>query len=278
MDTNTDTQPNVDIQPNVDTGFDGSNLPSAQDELNSSLEKFQLNDEFVTKNFKDGKLYGRFDSLEAVLNTLHSVETKYSNVMREIKSSDGQTQSTETKTTQTEEVSVLEVAQPAINKFMQNDFSFDGLDADIANIAEQSGVSVAEIKLAALEMKENVIKAYDIVGGKDEYNAMIEWGKTNLSEAKRIDFDKALTSGFGEYAIKGLYQDFKAAEGNSTQPYKRIEGDSGGNVGVRPYASFQELVRDREYLQTPSGKADKGARDAHARRLSLTPDSVIFGR
>lgn len=274
---NMETNPNVDPQTADDAGFDNGNLPSAQDELNSSLEKFQLNDEFVSKHFKNGKLYGRFDSLEAVLNTLHSVETKYSNVMRDLKSSDGQ-QAEGQQAQQTQEpVNVIEVAQPAIAKFIGNDFNFEGLDNDINDIAQKAGISVAEVKLAALEMKEQISKAYDIVGGKSEYQAMIEWGKTNLSEAQRKDFDKALNSGMGEFAIKGLYQDFKASNPQQQQ-YRRIEGEGGGNVGARPYATFQELVKDREYLNTPQGRSDKAAREAHARRLSLTPPNVIYGR
>lgn len=269
-----ETNPTIDPQIEGDTGFDAGSLPSAQDEINSSLEKFQLTDEIVQKHFKNGKLNGRFDSLEAVLNTLHAVETKYSNVMRDIKSGEPQG---DTPPQTTEPVNVLEVAQPAIGKFIENNFSFDGLDTDIAEIAKQSGVSVAEVKLAALEMKEQVTKAYEIVGGRDEYNAMIEWGKTNLPESKRADFDKALNSGMGEYAIKGLYQDFKASN-PTEQQYRRLEGDSGANVGIRPYGSFQELAKDREYLQSPKGRSDKAAREAHSRRLSITPDSTIYGR
>lgn len=272
---NTDGATTIDPQANA-TEFEGGNLPSAQDDLNSSLEKFQLNDEFIDKNFKNGKLFGRFDSLEAVLNTLHSVETKYSNVMRDIKSPDAQQAEGQQTPATTEPVNVFEVAQPAIGKFIENDFSFEGLDTDIAEIAKQSGVSVAEVKLAALEMKESITKAYDVVGGKAEYQAMIEWGKATLSEGQRKDFDKALNSGMGEFAIKGLYQDFKASNPQDTA-YRRIEGDGGGNVGVRPYGTFQELAKDREYLSTAQGRNDKAAKEMHSRRLQITPETTIYG-
>lgn len=271
---NMETNPNVDPQTADNSDFDTGNLPSAQDELNSALEKFQLNDEFVSKHFKNGKLYGRFDSFEAVLNTLHSVETKYSNVMRDIKSPEAQpTQDGQAQAP----VNIVEVAQPAITKFIENDFNFEGLDNEINDIAQKSGVSVAEIKLAALEMKEELSKAYNVVGGKAEYEAMIDWGKANLSEAQRKDFDKALKSGMGEFAIKGLYQDFKASNPNQ-QSYRCLEGDASGNVGIRPYATFQELTKDREYLSTPQGRNDKAAREAHSRRLAITSESVIYGR
>lgn len=273
MDINTDgTQTNVETQQTAP--IDGGNLPSSQEELQSSLEKFQFNDEFVQKNFKDGKLFGRFDSMEAVLNTLHSVETKYSNVMRDIKSTENQ----QPAQTQAQTVDIVEVVQPAISKFVENDFNFEGLDNDIAEVAQKAGVSVAEVKLAALEMKESINKAYNIVGGKEEYSAMLGWAKENLSDAQRSAFDKSLATGLGEYAIKGLYQEFKSANPDGNQTYRRMEGDSGSGVGIRPYATFAELSKDRAYLQTPQGKNDIAARELHSKRLERTPQNVIYGR
>lgn len=275
---NTGIDPQIDPQTQVDGGsdvIDGGNLPSAQDDLTGSLEKFQLNDEFVAKNFKNGKLFGRFDSLEAVLNTLHSVETKYSNVMRDIKSSDGQ--QTEAQP-QTQEVNIQEIAQPVIEKFVANDFNYEGLDNEIAQLAEQTGKSVAEIKLAALEIKEQVTKAYNIVGGKEEYNQMLSWAKSSLSDEQKADFDKALNSNFSAYAIKGLYAEYKSTVGGEPAQRTRIEGDGSGNVGVRGYSTFQELSRDRAYLLTPQGRSDRAAQELHRRRLNLTSDNVIYNR
>ena len=252
---------------------DAGGLPSVVDENTSNLDKFQLNDEFVTKNFKNGKLFGRFDSLEAVLNTLQSVETKYSNVMRDIKS-DGTAPDTQVVAP---EVSIQEVAQPIISKFVENDFNYDGMDAEIADLAQQSGKSVAEIKLAALEIKEQVTKAYSVVGGKEEYNAMLNWAKTTLDESKKADFHKALSNGMGEYAIKGLHADYTASLGGAQQP-QRLQGDGSGNVGTRGYASLQEIGRDKAYLATQQGRSDTAAQEAHRRRMNLTPDAVIYGR
>lgn len=252
--------------------LDGGNLPSSVEENSSNLDKFQLSDEFVSKHFKNGKLYGRFDSLEAVLNTLQAVETKHSNLVRDMKS--GKIEQSEPVV----ETPIVEVAQPIIQKFVANDFSYDGLDSDIQELSQQTGKSVAEIKLAALEMKEQISKAYSVVGGKEEYNAMLDWAKSSLSDSAKTDFDKSLTTGLGEYAIKGLYNDYKMSSGTEPQQARRIEGDGSGNVGVRGYGSLQEIARDKAYLESRQGRSDSAAQQMYQRRMSLTPDSVIYGR
>jgi len=255
-------------------GLDAGNLPSAIEENTANLGKFSLDDEFVAKNFKNGKLYGRFDSLEAVLNTLQSVETKYSNVMRDIKSGESNNQTVEPVGA---EVPIFEVAKPVIDKFIANDFSYEGLDAEINELAQQTGKSHAEIKLAALEIKEQITKAYSVVGGSEEYNAMLDWAKATMDDSKKADFDKSLNTGLGEFAIKGLYAEYKASNGISTQP-QRIQGDGSGNVGLRGYSSLQEIAKDKAYLESRQGRSDTAAQQTYQRRMNLTEDRIIYGR
>ena len=255
----------------VDDGSDDAgNLPSSREEMGDALSRFQINDEFASKNFKNGKLFGRFDSLEAVLNTLHSVETKYSNVMRDIKAPES--------APQTQEVPIYEVVQPLVSKFAENGYSYEGLDTDIAELSQQTGKSVAEIKLAAIEIRDQVSKAYGIVGGKEEYTAMLGWAQTNLSDTEKKGFDASLKSGMGELAIEGLHARYKNSNPSDAPQPRRIEGDSAGNVGIRPYSTFAELSRDRQYLQTSAGQRDTAAKMIHEKRMGLTPDSTIFGR
>jgi hypothetical protein len=254
--------------------IDASNLPSMQQEFQEAMGKFTITDEFAQANFKNGKLYGRFDSIEAVLNTLHDVETKYSNVMRDIKSAPPAS----APNPPAPEVPITEIAQPIIKKYIDNNFNYDGMDAEIAQLSQETGKSVAEIKLAAIEARELVTKAHSIVGGKSNYDAMIQWGMANLNDSQKSDFDKALNSGMGEYAIKGLYNDYQTAQqasGNS-QP-SRIEGDGSGSMGIKPYGTFKELADDRAYL-SGKGRNDTAAHAIHKQRMMITPDNVVYGR
>lgn len=264
--------PPTDTSPQLDT-LDSGNLPSSQEELGATLEKFQITDEFASKNFKNGKLFGRFDSLEAVLNTLHAVETKHANTMRDIKS----TESTTTATPEPQ-APIHEVIQPLVSKFAENGYSYEGMDAEIEQLATETGKSVAEIKLAAIEVRDQVNKAYAVVGGKEEYQGMIEWASENLTDAEKRGFDNSLKTGMGELAIEGLHARYKNANAEGRPSPRRIEGDGSGNVGIRGYATSAELFRDRAYLQTSAGQRDAGAKAMHEKRMNLTPDSVIFGR
>lgn len=265
------TPPVADGQLDNTVELDAGNLPSHREELGEALSKFEINDEFAAKNFKNGKLYGRFDSLEAVLNTLHAVETKYSNVMREQKAG-------EAAPAPQQEVNIVEVVQPLVSKFADNGYNYEGMDAEIAELSQQTGKSVAEIKLAAIEVRDQVNKAYNIVGGKEEYTAMLGWAKDNLTDAEKQGFDNSLKTGMGELAIEGLHARYKNSNPANQPTPRRIEGDSGGNVGIRPYATFAELAKDRAYLQTSAGQRDSAARAIHDKRMALTPDSTIFGR
>ena len=137
----------------------------------------------------------------------------------------------------------------------------------------------AEVKLAALEMREQLTKAYSLVGGKAEYQAMLDWGMQNLPKKQQAQFDRAIKQGMGEFAIEGLYNRFKAATSGNQPTPQRISGDSSSNQGaMRPYASFQELAADRQYIQSARGRTDTAARKLHEARLSITPENVIYGR
>lgn len=263
---------NANQEAPVDAGVeDAGNLPSAVEEQVNALDKFKIDEEFAASNFKNGKLYGRFDSLEDVLNTLKAVETKHSNVMRDIKNQ-------ENVTPPEPEVSLEQVAQPVVSKFIENDFNYEGMDAEIQEIAEASGKSVAEIKLHAIEIKEKISEAYETVGGKEEYVAMQEWANENLSEADQKAYTKELGTPMSKFAIKGLHAEYKNATASQepTTP-TRIEGDGNGKTGARPYGSMAEIARDRAYI-SGKGKNDAGAKAMYQRRMSLTPDSVIYGR
>lgn len=255
--------------------LDGSTLPSEQEELKAVLDKFQVTEEVQQKYFKSGKFLGRFEGIEGVAEALKSVEDKYSAVMRDIKS--GKYQEVDAQSSdesQEDSVDTTELAQPLIKEYVDNGMELT--DELLAKAVEQ-GLDVRDVKLAAIEMKEYITGLYDSVGGKDTYDAVMAWGKENLSEAERKAFDRDLDNGAGKWAIKGLYSEYKAQLGSDAQP-QRIQGDGNASVGIKPYTSQAEIIRDRNYLNSVAGRNDQKAIEAHNRRLAATPDSVIYGR
>jgi hypothetical protein len=252
---------------------DGGNLPSQREEQELSLKGFEITGEIQEKYFKNGKLHGRFENISGMAEALLSVENKYSSVMREI--SEGKYVKPEQVQPSAEpaEANVLETARPLIDSFIQNGME---LTDEILISAKEQGIDVRDVKLAAIELKEQVNKAYGIVGGESEYKAMVEWGKANLSDKEKSAFDKDLSGTMGEWAIRGLYSMYKES-GVTSEPADRIRGDS-PNIGIRPYGNLNEVLRDRAYLNSRDGSNDAKARELHNKRLNITPDNVLKSR
>lgn len=266
----------------TDDVIDGGGLPSSVEEKEASLDGFKVTDELQQKLFKNGKLFGRFDNLEGMANALKSVEDKYANVMREIKTPPAEPQVNQ-------EVDIATKAKPLIDEYVANGME---LTDELLQKAVEQGLDVRDVKLAAIEIKEKVLRdrnlvqqAYDIVGGKDEYENMLIWGKQNLSDEDKEIFQKNIDeitelgtlAKSGKWAIKGLYAEYKSKSTTETQP-QRIMGDGSASVGIRPYASQQEILRDKAYLNSQKGKNDLKALETYNKRMSKTPDSVVYNR
>lgn len=255
-----------------DTEVDESagGLPSAK-ESGLDTSGWEINEERASKYVKNGKFFGRFDNIDGMAEALKSVEDKYANMVRESKNATKDTENQATK-----EANLYEVAQPLVQKFMDGGME---LTPEIEQMAIDKGLDIRDVKLAAIELKERVVSAHNLVGGKEEYESMIEWGKTTLPEKQRNEFDKGIKSGMSEWAIKGLYAEYKANQsGESTSTPERVRGDSATSSTLRGYDSREEMLRDRNYINSPRGRTDKAAQTAHKIRLDKTHDTVIYGR
>lgn len=264
----------VEGQPPVVETAPESGLPS--DNIPQDYSGFELNDE-VKGKFKDGKLNGRFSSIDEVLNKLKEAEDFKANTIRD------QQANNNTIDTETADIQAKEAAQATqvntINEmlpaFIENGMN---LTPEMEAKATEVGIDIRDLKLGALELKERITVAHNVVGGSETYNSMIAWGKENMSEAQMKAFDVGVTdSNISEYAIKGLYADFKAAGGSST-PNPRISGDSVNSLGVKPYATRRELYADKEYIDSAKGRRDTAAIKSYRARLNATPQDVVYGR
>lgn len=269
VDTSTEVLDNVE---ELDSEL--SSLPSDEDAKSKIADGFQLTDDIREKYFKGDKFFGRFDNLEGMALALKSVEDKYSSVMRDIKS--GKYQEVSAETTAEPTTPQITIDNPLVQEFFSNGME---LNDDIMAKAQEAGYDIRDIKLAAIEIKEQVSKAYNIVGGESEYKAMTEWARVNLDEKSAQQFDREIASGMGEYAIKGLYADYKASQANNEESITptREYGDTTAKVS-QGYTSQAELLRDKAYIESQRGKSDIKAVEAYKRKLAKTPDSVIFGR
>lgn len=106
---------------------------------------------------------------------------------------------------------------------------------------EEEGLSDVEIELREL-------KAYEAVGGKENYSAMVEYAKANLTEAQISVYDAAVNGADRStalLAVQGLNAMYKlhqmetyGQEGQMTSPA------SGGLNVVQGYATMSDMMKD----------------------------------
>lgn len=254
-----------------------SGLPSDVENQQASLDGFQLNDDFVAENFKDGKLFGRFDSIDGVLNTLKDVEAKYANQTRELKEGQKANEQQQTQEQQTQEQVKLQqdTIQSLVPEFMNNGME---LTPEMETKATEAGIDIRDLKLGAIELRDRVGMAHATVGGKEQYEAMLDWAGEALPDADLAAFDKDVVGVNSRFAIKGLYAEYEKAQASGDITPQRLRGNENNITQVVGYATQADMLKDANYLETSQGKRDVNAQNSYRKRLSLTPDSVVYGR
>jgi len=164
-----------------------------------------------------------------------------------------------------------------VNKMLP-DFLANGMELtpEMEEKATELGVDIRDLKLGAIELRDKITAAHNIVGGQETYDSMIADMREVMSEAQQAEFDKAVTGGMSEWAIKGLYAEWKRG-GQTPEGKGRIEGRVKGGSNAKPYENQHELLADLSYLRT-KGKNDKAAWAQHEKRKAATPDNIVYGR
>lgn len=250
------------------SGEQPSGLPS--DNVEVDYKSFELSDE-TKGRMKDGKINGRFGSVDEVLAKLKEAEDRAAGLISEsTKASKAkEQQAIDDKANADGKINQQQTIMDMIPEFQANGMQ---LTPEMEAKATEAGIDIRDIKIGAMELKQNVEKAHSVVGGKEEYSNMMAWAKDNISGEQKIAFDKDVTGEMGEYAIKGLHSDYKSATKDGYVP--RIEGDS-TIKGIRPYEDRRSLYRDKDYIMSPQGKRDTQAIKNYKARLRVTPDSVL---
>ncbi len=235
--------------------FDGFSLSDSQKEL-----------------FKDGKLNGRFGSLDDVLVKLKEAEdfrAKHGNDAANAQAA-LEADKKAGKTAEATQIAQNQAINELIPTFIQNGMV---LTPEMETKATEAGIDIRDLKLGALELRDATNIAHSVVGGKENYDAMLAWGQSNMDDAQKAAFDRDVTSGMSKYAIKGLYGEYQEAlEAGTAAP--RVEGQP-AFVGIKPYGDRKELYRDKDYIESPAGKRDSAAINNYRARLKATPNSIL---
>ena len=251
--------------PATDTGATDApaTTPPTTDEPASGLPSDQPNPDLIG---------GKWESTEQMLEHIKEMEDKYADARREI--ADKNKTEQQTTDTQTQEADTIAKQQDVINSMIP-EFKDNGMiiTEDMERRAVEAGIDVRDLKLDAMEFKERLLTAYIVTGGRENYDAMIEWGKTNLNEQQAKALEAAAQAGLSELAIEGLWARYsKAASQDPDAP--RIMGDSVPS-GLQPYKDRKELYADKDYIESAQGRNDKAAIKRYRDRLRITPNEVL---
>jgi len=257
-------------QPQTEQPTEEVVLPSEQQEQAQAQADIETLSKGLEQFVKDGMIDGKFKTVEDLIQSYRDLEAKYANTRREM------TQSEKQQQTQQEQAALVAKQQEVINdllpKFIENGMS---LTPEMVEKAKEVGIDEKDLKLGAYELKEITQKAYSVVGGKDNYQAMIDWAKENLPDDKKAEFDRGLQSNMSEFAIKGLWTEYQKAVSNGTAT--RLQGKP-ATSGLKPYQTRQELFRDKDFAEAAKRRGDMAAWNKYRQRLAITPEEVILGR
>jgi hypothetical protein len=140
-----------------------------------------------------------------------------------------------------------------------------GIPAEVSTALQTTFQELRELRAYKAEaetakLTEGLHKA---AGGKAEFDALISWGKANLTQQEREHLDGELNGPFAAQAIQLL----KLRKGSSGDPVLHTANAS-ASAGLTGYKSLAEQQAD---FQNPKYQTDPAFRQMVARRLALTP-------
>ncbi len=255
-------------------------------EVDGQVEPTLPSDEVETPSFdtylennrsENGKLFGRFDTPEQALDHFREQEVKHTNNMRDLKDEQKQHVQDEqsvqdAKQQETDRIQKLGELTPA---FIENGMN---MTPELKQAIMDGGLSEAEVELGAYKLRDSIDRAYSVVGGKEEYTAMLQSEVVqSMDDETKAEFDLAIKSmiggksTMGVLAIEGMYARYKAGDSGEVVS-NRVEGHTAPNT-VSGYKTQAEMLKDKR-------AADKNPalRKAYSEKMGRTSDSVVYGR
>ena len=242
---------------------------------------FNLNDDQKAL-FKDGKLNGRFGSIDEVLTKVKEAEDYKAQNIREQKEG-GEQQQQQQQQSQADQTKVEKqnaVISELLPTFMENGMTLTPeMEARLTDglTGTEKELAIYKFRDGARMFSDRITSAHSIAGGKENYVAMQEWAKENLDEKQKIMFTHDVDGSpqASQIAVEWLHDKYQKAIKDGSAP-RRIEGTH-HTSGLRPYADRKELYKDKDYVESPAGRRDTAAQKQYRARMKITPDTVIFG-
>jgi hypothetical protein len=213
----------------------------------------------------------KFESPEEMAKAYHELETKLSSNSESVTDSDEGTKPPQTPhpTLQDAKEAVTKEGldfDKYYNEYLEN----DTLSEDSFKELNEKGMS-PEMVSSWIE-GQNAISdqvadmAYSSVGGKEQYNSILEWAGKSLSEKEIGVFNSALEHGTVDeslFVIKSLNAQYQVANGSSPNLMQ-------GSTGVSGSGAFSSLAQMSEAMRDPKYGTDPAYREEVTRKLEAS--------
>ena len=238
--------PQVDTSGSPPEGHDAAMIAKV-DALDNSLQEEQQNQE-------PPKLAGKFASKEELEKAYLELEKKLGGSKKE----EAHVDPSSVDQNKAEEIAKgagLDIDQ------MQRWYSQNGqLSEEHYKALEKSGIPkgivdqyIAGQEAQAEKYRDSIISK---VGGQDNFSAMAEWAKVNMSEQEIAAYNKATSSAdmaVVENAVLGLAYRYQSAVGKDP---KLLGGQTAGSSGFQSVAQLTEAMKDPRYEKDPAYRKD----------------------
>ena len=228
--------------------------------------------EVKPEDLKDGKFQGRWTNPQEMAEYIKSMEDKHSELNRKIKDSEKQTDeeiaamAAEAQQQELKDTTVKELLPEFLNNGM---VVTDEMKAKLL----ETGLTEQDIKLGAYEMKEAVDKNASYVGGKENYDIIMDYHAQNMTDEEKIAFNHSIQDPKNSEALMvGLQTIYERNIGKDVTPQDRVRGNPVQNDAIKPYETKADLLRDKKYADSRvASSADKARFRA---RFKVTPENV----
>lgn len=218
----------------------------------------------------DGLILGKFKTQDDLVKAYQELQKK----MGEGAKAEPTTEGTDDK--------AAEEASEAVEKAgldmgaLEAEFAEKGeLSPESLAALEKAGITKAQVD-AYIEGQAAQAELYEMrviseVGKREEYDALIKWASTNLTDAEIDEFDQAVNSfdlKKASFAVRNLKARMEVSAGR--EPASKLNG-SQSSQGVMPYESTAQMLDDMNH---PKYDRDPAFRRQVEARIAVTPDRV----
>lgn len=247
------------------SGLPSDNQPPANDSVSFEIKPEDL---------KDGKYQGKWSNPAEMAEHIKNIEDKYANLQRDVTNNSKQTEAeiaataAELQTKQTQEQTIKDILPDFLNNGMV-------ITPEMETALKETGLTEQDIKLGAYEFKEAIDKNASYVGGKENYDIIMDYHAQNMTDDEKKAFNHSIQNPNNSKALMiGLQVMYEKALSENPEEggQDRVRGNPAQNNSIKPYESKAELMRDKKYADSRVASSADKAR--YRQRLAVTPEKV----